>query len=391
MPEPGHGVSSRRSAPLLSRGGWWSWGESNPRPSAGGRTRYDHSRPWGCRSPTGGSADHLTLRSVVRARSFPGVSRLSGRQWSFSPSSPASVAGLRWNWPRATFLLTMSLRSPEDQAARANCSSAILVGAPFSESEQLGSHARPASLTSKPVSPVGRSHQVSATRPQPRSRTGAGGRPRQRERDGSDLADPALGVAEATFELLGGGLGDPVDAGPAVELGVDLGVRPPGEVDELLGQLGVGSRSRRLCSTRDTVGSRRWLERPAGAGRPARARTRDRASSSSSAPSGVGVPRRLRLVVVGGDGRDHREQARRRGRGRAARRVVQPLLPRTRRRRWSRRRLWRRSSAIWNARARRRGSSGMYRNACWRRTPRRQRTNRPTAWRKNSSVVVVVA
>jgi len=22
----------------------WSWGESNPRPSAGGRTRYDHSR-----------------------------------------------------------------------------------------------------------------------------------------------------------------------------------------------------------------------------------------------------------------------------------------------------------------------------------------------------------
>jgi hypothetical protein len=23
---------------------WWSWGESNPRPSAGGRTRYDHSR-----------------------------------------------------------------------------------------------------------------------------------------------------------------------------------------------------------------------------------------------------------------------------------------------------------------------------------------------------------
>ena len=32
--------------------------------------------------------------------------------------------------PRAAFLLTMSLRSPEDQAARANCSSAILLGCP---------------------------------------------------------------------------------------------------------------------------------------------------------------------------------------------------------------------------------------------------------------------
>jgi hypothetical protein len=58
--------------------------------------------------------------------------------------------------PRAAFLLTMSLRSPEDQAARANCVGAILFGAPFNESEQLGSQTRPAFLTSKPVSPVGR-------------------------------------------------------------------------------------------------------------------------------------------------------------------------------------------------------------------------------------------
>ena len=56
--------------------------------------------------------------------------------------------------PRAALRLTMSLMSPEDQAARANCSLAILVGAPFSESEQLGSHARPAKLMSKPISPV---------------------------------------------------------------------------------------------------------------------------------------------------------------------------------------------------------------------------------------------
>jgi hypothetical protein len=48
----------------------------------------------------------------------------------------------------------MSLRSPEDQAARANCSLAILFVAPFSESEQLGSHDRTTTLTSKPVSPL---------------------------------------------------------------------------------------------------------------------------------------------------------------------------------------------------------------------------------------------
>jgi hypothetical protein len=59
------------------------------------------------------------------------------------------------DWPRATFLLTMTLRSLDvNQAARANCSSAILVVAPFSESEQLGSQTRTALLTSKPVSPV---------------------------------------------------------------------------------------------------------------------------------------------------------------------------------------------------------------------------------------------
>jgi hypothetical protein len=56
------------------------------------------------------------------------------------------------DWPRATFLLTMTLRSLDvNQAARANCSSAILVVPPFSESEELGSQTRTALLTSKPV------------------------------------------------------------------------------------------------------------------------------------------------------------------------------------------------------------------------------------------------
>ena len=56
--------------------------------------------------------------------------------------------------PRAPFLVTMSLHYLTNQAARANCSLAILFFAPFSESEQLGSHARPEKLMSKPVSPM---------------------------------------------------------------------------------------------------------------------------------------------------------------------------------------------------------------------------------------------
>ena len=100
----------------------WSWGESNPRPSAGERTCYDHSRHRGCRCLTGGSAAHRGgPRSV-----FPVCQR------SFSPSAVFLAVILRFwcraamEWPRAAFLLTMTLRSPENQAARANCSSAIL-------------------------------------------------------------------------------------------------------------------------------------------------------------------------------------------------------------------------------------------------------------------------
>ena len=58
-------------------------------------------------------------------------------------------------WPRATFLLTMTLHYLiKDQAARANCSSAILLVSPFNESEKLGLQTRTALLTSNPVSPV---------------------------------------------------------------------------------------------------------------------------------------------------------------------------------------------------------------------------------------------
>ena len=82
-------------------------------------------------------------------------------QWSFQLSAvflaviPRFCCRAAVDWPRATFLLTMTLRSLDvNQAARANCSSAILVFAPINESEQLGSQTRTALLTSKPVSPV---------------------------------------------------------------------------------------------------------------------------------------------------------------------------------------------------------------------------------------------
>jgi hypothetical protein len=158
----------------ISPGRWhnlarWSWGESNPRPSAGERTRYDHSRHRGCRSLTGGSVGHLTLGSGGPRPVFP------WRQPSFRPSVVFPTVISRFccraagDRPRVALLLTMSLRSPEIQAARANCSLAILFGAPFYESEQLGSHARPALLTSKPVSPVGWNDQATGPPPgQPR-------------------------------------------------------------------------------------------------------------------------------------------------------------------------------------------------------------------------------
>ena len=81
-------------------------------------------------------------------------------QRSFSPSVvfptviPHFCCRAVMDWPRAALLLTMTLHSPEDQAARANCSLAILWFAPFNESEQLGSQTRPSDLTSKPVSPL---------------------------------------------------------------------------------------------------------------------------------------------------------------------------------------------------------------------------------------------
>ena len=80
---------------------------------------------------------------VALEPSFRPVTGLPRRQWSFPPSSSASVAGLRTTDPVRHFWSRCLFTFLKDQAARANCSLAILVCAPFSESEQLGSHARP--------------------------------------------------------------------------------------------------------------------------------------------------------------------------------------------------------------------------------------------------------
>ena len=107
----------------------------------------------------GVATDAVTPTGRLSARGGP-RSVFPVSQRSFSPSAvfpaviPHFCCRAVMDWPRATFLLTMTLHSPENQAARANCSSAILLVPPFSESEELGSQTRTALLTSKPVSPV---------------------------------------------------------------------------------------------------------------------------------------------------------------------------------------------------------------------------------------------
>ena len=101
----------------------------------------------------------------LRHRRIRGESRIvfPNRQRSFSPSAvfpaviPHFCCRAVMDWPRAALLLTVTLLPSEmNQAARAKCSLALLVCAPFSESEQLGSQTRPTVLMSKPVSPLKR-------------------------------------------------------------------------------------------------------------------------------------------------------------------------------------------------------------------------------------------
>ena len=92
-------ITSRPTKPLVDacEVGWWSWGESNPRPSANGSSCYDHSRPGTDAVPPAGRL--AVGYPAALAPSLRSVSRLCGGQLTFERSSPASVAGLRWIGP----------------------------------------------------------------------------------------------------------------------------------------------------------------------------------------------------------------------------------------------------------------------------------------------------
>jgi len=84
---------------------WWSWGESNPRPSTGGRSRYDRSRVCGSWLP------HRRVGWARRPRHgvFPPGQR------SFTPSA-VCPCGLHCfccraavDWPRVPSPVAMTL------------------------------------------------------------------------------------------------------------------------------------------------------------------------------------------------------------------------------------------------------------------------------------------
>ena len=137
---------------------------------------FPRSRRYGCR--TAGSEGPRGLT----AGSFPDVSGLSRRQRSLPPSSTASVAGLQWTgpvchcWSRCLSDYLVDRRRERSRHRRS-------FGAPFNESEQLGSHEsapglnvetdQPRVVTMSRIAPVarGRARLPAATRSRPVSRS----------------------------------------------------------------------------------------------------------------------------------------------------------------------------------------------------------------------------
>jgi hypothetical protein len=130
--------------------GWWSWRESNPRPSSGSRPRYDHSRIVALRLPPCRIKWALRPRRLV----FP------WSQWSFTPSAvspccppPLLLPGCDGQAPRAIAGRYLP-RLPDGSGSESEVVVGLCLVAPFKESEQLRSHVRVPSFTSKPISPV---------------------------------------------------------------------------------------------------------------------------------------------------------------------------------------------------------------------------------------------
>ena len=85
---------------LPSSFSWWSWGESNPRPSKSDRACYDHSRVCGFWLPPRrvGRATRAQPRGLS-----PGSAVCPCCQRSVPAVSTASVAGLRWTDPACRY------------------------------------------------------------------------------------------------------------------------------------------------------------------------------------------------------------------------------------------------------------------------------------------------
>jgi hypothetical protein len=134
----------------VARTPWWSWRESNPRPSRGHRPRYDHSRTAALRLPR----CRVSGPEGPAAWSFPGVSGLSHRQRSLPAVLHRFCCRAAMDWPRVPSLVAMCLGYLIRSGSESEVVVGLCLGAPFKESEQLRSHVRIPSFTSKPISPV---------------------------------------------------------------------------------------------------------------------------------------------------------------------------------------------------------------------------------------------
>jgi len=111
---------------------WWSWGESNPRPLGGYRTRYDHS----CTAASMATA--LAGQRTSRGghhQVFPRCQCSFTRSVVF-PYGPSTLLlpGCMDQAPCAVTGHDDSLQPGLNQAARANCSLAVHFVPPFNES-----------------------------------------------------------------------------------------------------------------------------------------------------------------------------------------------------------------------------------------------------------------
>ena len=138
----------------------WSWGESNPRPSIGDRTRYDHSRVSGSRQPHRRVGWALGPSRGV----FPPCQR------SFTPSAVCPSCLHRFccrvavDRPRVPLPVAVTLNYLTGQAARARSSVLASLWVPrFRSLGNSGRTTRPLPSASKPISPV-----VCATTPEGR-------------------------------------------------------------------------------------------------------------------------------------------------------------------------------------------------------------------------------